>query len=346
MKKYWAILLCAAPAFAVIDGTVTNQTTGQPQAGATVALYKLGGAGLEAVDQAKTDAQGRFTINQETGGGPHLLQSVYEGVTYNHMLPPGRPTSGLKLDVYNAAKKQPAAAKVAQHMVLFEPGDGQLSISETYILRNEGKVSWNDPDGGTLKFYLPPAAKGVVQVNCTAPQGMPVRRAAEKASRNEEIYKVDFAVKPGETRIDLSYLIPFTGGRYAGKLLMKDEATRLVSPAGVTLDGENVTSIGAEPQSKANIYDLKGSAFDVAINGTGSLRGSQGGDGSGGSGDSGQENSGPSIEQIMPKVNENAKLIVALALGILAIGFALLYRSSDSEAQPAAAKETNDRRRR
>ena len=122
--KFWAMLLCAAPALAAIDGTVTNQTTGKPQAGATVAFYKLGGAGLEAVDQAKTDAQGKFTINQEAQGGPHLLQSVYEGVTYNHMLPPGSPTSGLKLDVYNASRTQPPAAKIAQHMILFEPGNG------------------------------------------------------------------------------------------------------------------------------------------------------------------------------------------------------------------------------
>ena len=344
MKTCLTLLLCAVPALAAIDGTVTNQTTGQPQADATVALYKLGGAGLEAVDQAKTDAQGRFRINQEVQNGPHLLQSVYEKVTYNHMLPPGSQTSSLQLDVYNASRKQPPGAKVAQHMLLFEPGNGQLAISETYLLRNDGKITWNDPDGGTVKFYLPAGANGKVQVNCTAPQGMPVRRAAEPVGRGDA-YKVDFAVKPGETRIDLSYVVPFAGGNYAGRLLMKDEATRLVTPAGVTLQGDNLTSLGPEPQSKANIYDLKGSAFNVAISGTGSLRAAQGGDSSGDAGGD-QQDSGPSIEQIQPKVNDNAKWIVALALGILALGFALLYRSPDTESQPAPAKETNDRRRR
>ena len=345
MKTLWSILLCAAPVLAAIDGTVTNQTTGKPQAGATVALYKLGGAGMEAVDQAKTDAQGKFSINQNVNG-PHLLQSVFDGVTYNHMLPPGSPTSGLALSVYNAARKQPPAAKVAQHMILFEPSDGQLQISETYILSNDGKVTWNDPDGGTLKFFLPPAAKGIVQVNCTAPQGMPVRRAAEKAGR-DDTYKIDFAVKPGETRVDLSYLIPFTGGSYQGKLLMKDEATRLVTPAGVTLKGANLTAMAPEPRSGANIYDLKGSSFDVEIAGTGSLRSAQnsGGGESGDSGGDAQDSSGPSIEQIMPRVNANAPLIIGLALAILALGFALLYRSSET-APVAAAKETNDRRRR
>jgi len=347
MKGLLAILLCAIPAFAVIDGTVTNRTSGKPQAGATVALYKLGGAGMEAVDQAKTDAQGNFSIRQEIQG-PHLLQSVYEGVTYNHILPPGSPTNGLKLDVYNASRKQPADAKVAQHMILLEPGNGQLVISETYILRNDGKITWNDPDGGTLKFYLPAEAKGVVQVNCTAPQGMPVRRAAEKAGR-EDVYKVDFAVKPGETRIDLAYLVPFTGGAYSGKLWMKDHATRLVVPAGVTLKGDNLTALEPEPRTRAKIYDLKGSSYNFEIEGSGSLTAAQQ-DGGAQGGDQ-AENNGPSIEQIMPKVMDKAWLIVGLALGILALGFVLLYRSPEAEAAAPAAggrtsKETNERRRR
>src|SRR5262249_2918807 len=118
------LFLLTVPLLATVDGVVTNQTTGQPQAGATVALYKLGGAGMEAAGQAKTDAQGTFTIAAEVQG-PHLLQSVWEGVTYNHMLPPGSRTTGLRLDVYNSVKKQPPAAKIAQHMILLEPGNGQ-----------------------------------------------------------------------------------------------------------------------------------------------------------------------------------------------------------------------------
>src|ERR1039458_9102863 len=52
-------LLCfvaCTPLFAAVTGTVTNQTTGKPQAGATVALYKLATATvLELIDQAKSD---------------------------------------------------------------------------------------------------------------------------------------------------------------------------------------------------------------------------------------------------------------------------------------------------
>src|ERR1022692_4327060 len=94
--------LACAPLFAAVTGTVTNQTTGKPQAGATVALYKLATQnGLELIDQATSDAQGNFTINQ-TPLGPHLIRTAFDGVTYNHMLPPGQPTTGIPIEVFNA----------------------------------------------------------------------------------------------------------------------------------------------------------------------------------------------------------------------------------------------------
>jgi len=343
MKRLWPLLLCALPAFAAVDGTVTNQTTGKAQAGVTVMLLKIGAGGMEPAGEVKTDAQGKFAIASETPG-PALLQAVWEGVTYNQMLAPGAPTAGLGVKIYNTSARQPAEAKVTQHMILLEPAESQMSIAETYILANTGNVTWTDPNAGTLKFYLPPAAGGKVDVKCTAPQGMPVQRTAEKA-RGADTYKLDFAIKPGETRIDVTYAVPFAGGAYTGRIAMKDEATRLVTPAGVTLTGEKLTSLGAEPQSKANIYGLEGAEYSVTVTGTGALRAGQaaGGDAPADAADA--PDSGPRIEEILPRINGNAGLIAGLALGILALGFALLYRSPESS-PAAAARETNERSRR
>ena len=44
-------------------------------------------------------------------------------------------------------------------MILFEPAGGQMAVNETYLFKNDGKTAWNDPDEGTLKFFLPPGAK-------------------------------------------------------------------------------------------------------------------------------------------------------------------------------------------
>src|SRR5215467_11030210 len=111
MKPLAIGILLLPCALAAVDGIVTNQTTGKPQPGATVTLYKLGAQnGLESVESVKSDAQGHFEIHQDLQG-PRLLQAAYDGVTYNHMLPPGAPSSGVGLDVYNSATK-PGDAKV------------------------------------------------------------------------------------------------------------------------------------------------------------------------------------------------------------------------------------------
>jgi hypothetical protein len=311
------LFLLTATAHAAVTGTVTNRTTNKPQPGATVGLYKLGTRnGLELIDQAKTDASGAFTINQ-TLQGPHLIRTAWDGVTYNHMLPPGQPATGLALDVYNSSK-QPGAAKVDKHMILFEPSGGQLAVTETYLFTNEGKTAWNDPDSGTLKFFAPEGA-GKPTVQATAPGGAPIGAPVNKTAKSD-IYAVDFPVKPGETRFDVSYTLPYTeGADLAGKIVTKDQNTYLIAPSGVTLKGEGLNDLGTEPRTQAHIYGLPGNAYKIQI--AGSLPPA-----SEATPDSNE--SGPKIEQIMPRIHTKAPLIIGCALGILALGFALLYRRS------------------
>jgi hypothetical protein len=339
------VLCMAAPVSAAIDGKVVNQTTGKPQAGATVTLYKLGQAGPEQIESVKSTADGTFHISKDAEGpGPRLVQAAYEDVTYNRILPPGSPSSNVTVAVYNSAK-QPGAAKIAQHMVFFEPVRGQLMVGETYIFKNDGKMTYNDVDGGTLKFFLPPAANGAVQVNATAPQGMPVRQAPYKTS-TPNVYKLAFPIKPGETRIDVSYNVPFSSpGKFEGRLLYKGGPTRLVAPNGVTVKGEGIQSLGQEPRTKASIWDVKGDSFNVEIAGSGTLQPPD---------DNAEDAGGASVEQIPPKLYDNMKWILALAFGILTLGFILLYRAHAPETAPAAAqekprspaKDKNERRRR
>lgn len=333
--KNIAWLLLALPAFAAVDGTVTNKTTGKPAPNATVTLYKLGGAGMESVVSVKSAADGTFHMN-ETPQGPHLIQTAFEGVTYNHMLPPGSPTNGLALEVF-ASSKLPGAARVARHYVIFGPSGAEMSVNEGFLFHNDGTTTYNDPDNGTLKFYLPAEAKGVVKVKATAPQGMPIDRAAEKTSK-ADVYKLDFPIKPGETTIELTYRLPYnSGASYSGKLLAKaDEPTLLVVPDGVTMKGEGLELKGQEPRSKAFVYSVNRLDYKVEL--TGAVAAAP---------EANSEDAGPSLEEISPRIlRSNMKWVLALALAVLALGFILLYR-----AQPAAvaagvsAKGKNDRGR-
>ena len=314
--KALILILAAIPASAAITGTVINQSTGKPQAGATVAFYKVATAtGPELVEQAKSGTDGSFTINQTPPQGPSLLRTAFDGITYNHMLPPGSPTTGITLDVYNTSKSQ-GAAKVTKHMILFEPAGGSVAVAETYLFVNDGKTAWNDPDLGTLKFAVPQGASKP-EVRATAPGGMPLGAAVSRNPRTET-YFVDFAVKPGETRFDVSYTVPYSeGADYAGRVLTKDDNTYLIVPNGVTLAGEGLNDLGNEPRTQAHIFGLTGNTYKIRLGGTAPGADAQ---------PQADSESGPKIEPMLPRVNTQAKLIVGLALGIMGLGFALLYR--------------------
>jgi len=97
-------------------------------------------------------------------------------------------------------------------------------------------------------------------------------RPAEKTSQ-PNVYKVSYPIKPGETRFDLSYVIPAaTPLTFAGKILHGEGASDLVIPSGVTIKGDNVELAGQEPKTQASIYRIKGASFKVEVTGTGSLR--------------------------------------------------------------------------
>jgi hypothetical protein len=333
----FVLLFCGAAAWGAVSGTVRNGTTGQPQPGAEVTLYKFGQGGMEPVDHVKTDAQGNFTFNQDAGGqGPSIVRVERDGVTYNHLMPPGTPTTGFTMTVYDASK-QPGEAKVSKHMLLFQPGAGQMVVNETFIVENKGKTTWFNPGAGTVEFFLPKGANGNVDVKGTSPDGggMAVPVPTGKAGR-PDIYSTKFEVKPGETRFDLDYTVPYTEGQpYQGKIPTKDDNTYLIAPNGVTLTGDHLTDLGTEPRTQAHIYGLQGDSYKIQLTGTEAAAPA--------SDTSDQaDNSGPGIEQIMPRIYGKAKLILGLALGILALGFALLYRANPAGALP---KESNERGR-
>ena len=320
--KIWKIALLTAiltaGLFGAVDGTVTNQTSGKPQAGATVTLIKLGG-GMETVASAKSDAGGKFSLAQDLQPGtPYLVQTLYEGVTYNKAIPPGSPAAGLALSVFEASAKK-GDAKVSQHMILLEPSGTDLTVNESIVYSNIGKTTFSDP-AGTLRFYLPSGANGQVKVNVTGPQGMPITREAIK-TRDANVYAVNYPVKPGETRFDLSYAVPSASpGTFESKLLHGGGPVRIVVPKGVKLEGGNIKDLGPEPRTQASIYDVTGNDLKVQFTGTGSLRAAAE------AAQANPEDAGPGIEESKPRIYDRIYPVIGLASFILLLGLILLYR--------------------
>ncbi len=313
-----ALLLSSLPTFAAVSGTVMNGTTGLPQSGITVSLLRMGPKGPEPAGEVKADAQGNFKLDQAVQG-PTLVRATLDGVTYNHVLVPGTPSEGFTLDVYNASK-QPESAKVSKHMLLFEPTGDQMTVTEAFIVSNNGKTAWNDPADGTLHFFVPASSQGPPQVTATPPGGQPLQQVAQKTSE-ADVFKLNFPMRPGDSRIDVTYNLPYKDGQsYAGKIASHDDNTYLIVPDGVTMTGGHLTDMGQESRTKAHIYGLQGSEYNIQLTGAISPRNT---DADASAPDSDGQ---PPVQQIMPRLYGQIKLILPLALGILALGFILLYR--------------------
>ena len=313
-----AVNSCLITSAFAIDGTIVNQTTGKAQPGVIIQLVQPGQGGMQTLGTTKSDAQGQFSFDLNAQG-PTLVQAIYQGVIYNKMIMPGAPSANLEVPVYNSSTK--SAAKISQHFIVLQPAAKDLNVSESFLYQGEAKTTFNDPANGTLHFYLPPEAKEP-HVVIQGPGGMPIQRTAQK-TKQENIYKVDYPVKPGETRFDVNYSLPVTNPLvFSSKLIQREENTDLVAPSGVTLKGDNIESIGQEPKTQATIYRVKGDSFKVEVEGMGAL---QGGDTSPAASD---EDAGvPTIQVVAPRIYDKMYWILGLAFAILGLGSFLLLRN-------------------
>lgn len=316
MVRFLAAAGLSAVLLHAVDGTVVNQTTGKPQANVVVSLVEAGEGGMKTVGSAKSGVDGKFRIDKPSKGGPALLQAIHQGVTYNQLLAPGGPASGIEVGVYDVSAS-PETARVSQHMILLQPAETQLSVSETYLVQNDSKHTYNDPANGTLRFYLPPEAAGKAQVSIAASGGMPVSRTPAE-TRQKNVFMIDYPVRPGETRFDLSYVLP-PSKSFTSKVLHKSPA-RLVTPASVSLSSESIESVGQEPTTQARIYDVKARDFSVNIEGTGTLRSNRREAGEGA-----DETGAPQIRVSKPRLYDRLFWVLGLSFAILALGFALLW---------------------
>src|SRR5262249_21797552 len=157
---------------------------------------------------------------------------------------------------------------------------------------NNGKTAWNDPDTGTLQIFVP-AAAGKPTVQATAPNGAPIGAPVTKTAK-PEIWSVDFPIKPGDTRFDVSYTLPYTeGAEFAGKIPTRDDNTYLIVPNGITLKAEGLKDLNIEPRTQAHIYGLSTPTYKVQLTGSLAPAAPEA---------QADSDNGPKIEQVMPRI--------------------------------------------
>ena len=342
-----ALLLASAAvgsAQVAVKGRVVNRTTGQPAPGVALTLITFVG-GMSPVEEVYSSADGSFAFEKElsTSSGQPMLGMVraeYEGVPYTVRLQAGS-SGDVTVEVVDVDDSLPAPSN---HIVIFEPGASELVVNETFMFFNETDPprAYRNANDGTIRFHLPPEAGGEVSVQASGPTRMPLRSTAEPAGP-ENIYKIDFPIRPGENRVDIVYSIPHAeGDGFTGKLLYDGLKTMVAAPQGVTLEGDQLQSLGTEAEhTQASLYEIAPSReYQIAaIRGIGQLRRPSAGGGGGG-----EDGRGPGRPTIEPApIAAELTWLLVLTGGILAVGFIYLYSSKTGDESSVPESTTASR---
>jgi hypothetical protein len=224
-----ALLLCTATAFAAgpITGVVTNRTTGKPAAGDDVVLLQLS-QGMQEAARTKTDAKGKFTL-AVPGDGAYLVQVTQDKASYFKPIQPG--TQSIEMDVFSAAEKVTGVSEEADVMrVETDAAGSSLHVVESFFLKNESAPPMTQFGDKPFDFYLPAGA--VVEGSAAlAPGGMPVSASPVPVAGSPNHYTFVFPIRPGETRFQLTYRLPYSGSlTIAPKVTMETDTVALMMP--------------------------------------------------------------------------------------------------------------------
>jgi hypothetical protein len=200
------LLLASFSSAQTLTGTVKNATTGKPGAGDDVVLLSLG-QGMEEAGRTKADSKGNFSFKLD-GQGPHLVRVIHQDVTYHRMAPPG--TTSVEVEVYDVGKKVEGIEVVADIM-RFQAQQGQMQIERTFAVQNNSKPPRTQMNEHNLEFYIPEGAK-VSEGQAMTAGGQPVKSDPVTEGANaKNRYAFLFPLRPGETRFNVIYTLPYTG---------------------------------------------------------------------------------------------------------------------------------------
>jgi hypothetical protein len=199
-------LLLSASAFAAqLTGTVTNATTNKPSSGDEVVLLSLA-SGMEEVAKTKTDSQGHYTLNVPDENAQHLVRVSRQNVHYFQAAPPG--VTIVDVTVYDAATQVEGLVTDARVFHLQASGSN-MDVQELYILNNKSQPPRTKIGNQTFAITLPDGAQ-IGEASLTGTNGMPLTVAAVPSGAKNR-YAYDFAIKPGQTRFEVNYKVPYSG---------------------------------------------------------------------------------------------------------------------------------------
>ena len=267
------MLVAGFASAATLTGTVKNLTTGKAAAGDEVALLALS-QGMTELAHTKTDTNGAFTFKIDDASTPHLVRVTHDGVNY---FPPGGPVrpgmTTVEIPVYDGAKKLDGVSTTVNVMRIQADG-GKLQILQLIAVNNASQPPKALSGNHTYEFYLPQGAQ-LDQMMAQAPGGMPVNVAPVPEGSGK--YHVGYAMKPGETRLEIAYHLPYSGeASFMPKMTDKIQHFVVMMPNSITFSPADPGKFAPMENKSANVLVATNvnSSTDLSfkISGTGILR--------------------------------------------------------------------------
>ena len=270
-------MVTAFSGFALADsitGIATNKTTNKPSAGDDVVLIRLA-QGMQEAARTKTDAKGRFTLEIPDGDtGMHLVRVTHDKANYFRPAPPG--TQSVEVEVFNAAAKVKGVSSEADVMRIQTDESGKsLRVIENFFVKNESNPPLTQFSDRPFEFYLPEGA--VVEGSAAlAPGGMPVQASPTPLGEPNH-YAFIFPIRPGETRFQLSYRLPYSGSlKFAPRVMMPTDTVAIMMPKSMAFKpGPSSPYAPVTEETTAQTYVARNAqpsqALDFTVSGTGQM---------------------------------------------------------------------------
>jgi hypothetical protein len=265
------LLLSGTALAATITGVVMNGTTNKPSAGDTVALIRLQ-QGMQVAAHTTTDASGHYTLEMTDTDPMHLVRVTHDGANYFQAVPPGK--QAVNADVYDAADKVDGASTEAE-VQRIETDQNELRVTENYFVKNASSPPRTQFGPHAYEIYLPKDAK-IVSSAALGPGSMPVQSSPMPVGTAGE-YAFVFPVRPGETRFQVSYRLPYSGSfQFQPRVAAPVDNFALILPKSMHFVGTPTTAfqpidedVNVQTYLAKNV--LPGAKLVFHISGTGKL---------------------------------------------------------------------------
>jgi hypothetical protein len=123
------------------------------------------------------------------------------------MAPPG--TTSVEVEIYDVSK-QLEGIEVIADIMRFQAGNGNMQVERTFAVQNNSKPPRTQMSDHNLEFYVPDGAT-VGESQAMTAGGQPVKSAPVPDPNAKNRYSFLFPLRPGETRFEVVYALPYTG---------------------------------------------------------------------------------------------------------------------------------------